>query len=449
MMFRTKPKVAAIFSQDSLAIKLYRHSLLLRIKSKWRESGDTLIKCAEVYVKMKMLLEAATLYTEAAETYMKVDEDEAIEAYKLSIKLYSNVGRFDITGKLEQLLGTIHLNEKHWDDACVHFRRAANYLASDKLIDQSDFCLQKCAECLILLGNYKEASNNYQILAKSCINTNLRRFNSHDHLLMSILCLMVIPESNITDIAINPVINIFNKKNKHRHDHDDDDDNNDPSDDVDQQEKMFSIKSANKSTKSTDYSNTYETSSSSMPPLYLNKWDILYNINEQFDLLDYLWRRSKEKLFIRNIIKARMELDMHSFADHLYYWTNVRPLNELRTILLKVVYSELQVSIQLMLEEKQRKEREETLLLEKEKKKKKKQAALAAAEGSMTSGGGSVNLTTSIISGSDQKVVSIVEMKDKNDGGKGKGTGGRSSSPSVKKDTSYNEGRPRSSMGSI
>jgi hypothetical protein len=245
------------------------------------------------------------------------------------------------------------------------------------------------------------------------------------------------------------VINIFNKKNKNRHDHDDDDDNNDPSDDVDQHDNIFSTKSANKSTKSTDNSNTYETSSSSMPPLYLNKWDILYNINEQFDLLDYLWRRSKEKLFIRNVIKARMELDMHSFADHLYYWTNVRPLNELRTILLKVVYNELQMSIQLMLEEKQRKEREETLLLEKEKKKKKKQAALAAAEGSMTSGGGSVNLTTSIISGSDQKVVSIVEMKDKNDGGKGKGTGGRSSSPSVKKDTSYNEGRPRSSMGSI
>lgn len=459
-MFRTKPKVAAIFSQDSLAIKLYRHSLLLRVKSKWRESGDTLIKCAEIYIKMKMLLEAATLYTEAAEVYMKVDEDEAIEAYKLSIKLYSNVGRFDITGKLEQLLGTIHLNEKHWDDACLHFRRAANYLASDKLIDQSDFCLQKCSECLILLGNYKEASNNYQILAKSCINTNLRRFNSHDHLLMSILCLMAIPESNITDIAINPVINIFNKKNKHRHDddHDDDEDNNDPSDDVDQQDNISSNKSANKSTKSTGNSNTYETSSSSMPPLYLNKWDILYNINEQFDLLDYLWRRSKEKLFIRNVIKARMELDMHSFADHLYYWTNVQPLNELRTILLKVVYSELQVSIQLMLEEKQTREREVTLLLEKEKKKKKKQAALAAAEGSMTSGGGSVNLTTSIISGSDQQTVSMVEkkdeqrgnsieMKDKNDGGKGKETG--RSSPSEKKDTSYNEGRPRSSMGSM
>ena len=94
-MFRTKPKVAAIFNQDSLAIKLYRQSLLLRVKSKWRESGDTLIKCAEVYIKMKMLVEAATLYTEAAETYMKVDEDEAIEAYKRSIKLYSDVGRFD------------------------------------------------------------------------------------------------------------------------------------------------------------------------------------------------------------------------------------------------------------------------------------------------------------------------------------------------------------------
>jgi len=66
-MFRTKPKVAAIFNQDSLAIKLYRQSVLLRIKSKWRESGDTLIQCADIYIKMKMMIEAATLYTEAAE----------------------------------------------------------------------------------------------------------------------------------------------------------------------------------------------------------------------------------------------------------------------------------------------------------------------------------------------------------------------------------------------
>jgi len=380
---------------------------------------------------------------------MKVDEDEAIEDYKRTIKLYSDVGRFEITGKLEQLVGTIHLNEKHWEDACLHFRRASNYLASDKLIDQSDFCLQKCAECLVLLGNYKEASNNYQILAKSCINTNLRRFSSHDHLLMSILCMMVIPETNITDISINPVINFFNKKNKHQLHNED---NSSPSDDFYQHDDISSINSPNKSFKSVGNSNKYDALTSSISPLYLSKWDILYNINEQYDLLDYLWRRSKEKLFIRNIIKARIELDMHSFADHLYYWTNVRPLNELQTMLLKIIYNELQLSIQLMLEEKQRREKDAAMLLEKEQKKKKKLAALAAA-GSMTSGGGSVNLTTSITSGSDQqtsiaesekkkdKSSKSIELKNKNDKDKGENRS------SVKMDASYNEGR--SSMSSL
>jgi hypothetical protein len=75
--------------------------------------------------------------------------------------------------------------------------------------------------------------------------------------------------------------------------------------------------------------------------LYQTKYEALFSMNEQFERIDYLWRRSKEKLFVRNIIRARTDVDIHALADHLYYWSNIRPLNSCRTILLKVPMMEI------------------------------------------------------------------------------------------------------------
>ena len=155
---KKKNKLSAAFTNEVVASKLYHESVELRIRGAWRDAGDKIMKCADVYLFIKMLLEAACLYTEAAECYMHIDKGEALNAYKKSIKVYCDVGRFDIGGKLEQRLGYLNLHAQHWEDAAMHFRKAANFLSGDKLLDQSDHCLEKCAECLIQLGDYKEAS---------------------------------------------------------------------------------------------------------------------------------------------------------------------------------------------------------------------------------------------------------------------------------------------------
>lgn len=307
-MSKKKNKLSAAFTNDIIASKLYRDSINLRIRGAWRDAADLLVKCAEVYMHIKMVVEAACFYTEAAESYMHVDKGEALLAYQKAIKIYCDVGRFDIGGKLEQQVGYINLYAQHWEDAALHFRKAANFLSGDKLLDQSDHCLEKSAECLIRIGEYKEASHLYQLVAKSCVNSNLRRFNSLDHLLMSILCLMAVPE-----VPKQPDIQALKTPPKNKG------------------------KSANGSVAGTDVSEpeTYA-------PLYQTKYEALYSVNEQFEKIDFLWRRSKEKLFVRNIIKARSELDLHSLADHLYYWSNIRPLGASRTALLQIPVQEIQ-----------------------------------------------------------------------------------------------------------
>jgi hypothetical protein len=312
-----KSKLSSQFMNDGIAAKLYHDSISLRIRGAWRDAGDLLVKCAEVYLHMKMILEAACFYTEAAETYVHIDKGEALIAYQKSIKLYCDFGRFDIGGKLEQKVAYINLYAQHWEDAALHFRKAANFLSGDKLLDQSDHCIEKSAECLVQLGEFKEASHLYQMVAKSCVNSNLRRINSLDHLLMALLCMMAVPEV----VRAEPKVLKTPTKSK--------------------------SKSDNSVTPTTPRANdaASETASEPAAPLYQTKYEALYSMNEQFERIDHLWRRCKEKLFVRNLIKARTEWDLHSYADHIYYWSNVREISACRTILLKVPMMEIRQHI--------------------------------------------------------------------------------------------------------
>lgn len=310
---KNKSKLSSQFLNDGIAAKFYHDSIKLRIRGAWRDAGDLLAKCAEVYIHIKMILEAACFYTEAAETYMHIDKGEALLAYQKAIKLYCDYGRFDIGGRLEQKVAYINLRAQHWEDAAFHFRKAANFLSGDKLLDQSDHCIEKSAECLIQLGEYKEASHLYQMVAKSCVNSNLRRMNSLDHLLMSILCLMAVPE------VVKSEVQVLKTPTKPK--------------------TPAPGSETPRTARTNDGAN--EAASEAAAPLYQTKYEALYSMNEQFERIDYFWRRSKEKLFVRNLIKARTQFDLHAYADHVYYWSNVREISACRIILLKVPMLEI------------------------------------------------------------------------------------------------------------
>ena len=66
---------------------------------------------------------------------------------------------------------------------------------------------------------------------------------------------------------------------------------------------------------------------------------ILDTINE-YKGLDFLWKMSKEVLFLQNIVKARKEWNNHDFADHLYHWNNVKPIDRMSLLMFKEVYQE-------------------------------------------------------------------------------------------------------------
>lgn len=369
----------AVVLEDD-AWKAYRKSIKFKMKAKWREAGDSLVQAAKLQKQLDKPLQSASIYTEAAEAYSKVDKNASLEAYRQSIRIYCDIGRFDIAGKLERIIAYANYHNKHWEDAAVHFKKAANFFAGDKRLDQSDFCLEKAAECMSRIGEYLEASKHFVAIARSCRNSNLRCFNARDFLLKAIICYMG------QSVDISAEIAALEKK-KATMKREEDESNRSKSilfDKSSTQNKRISMEgnAADHSQGATtgnrvsfqepkkkndgvspggkdDNDDEYENSEDEEDNVhegadmddgeddltefisFEHKYTYINAKIELFAKYDFMWRNSKERLFLKNILKAREALDKDSFIDHIYYWNDVRPLNIFDLKLLRVISFEI------------------------------------------------------------------------------------------------------------
>lgn len=71
------------------------------------------------------------------------------------------------------------------------------------------------------------------------------------------------------------------------------------------------------------------------------KYRKIIELSQNFEQIDFQWRCSKEALFVKNIIIARLNYDVHDFADHLYFWNSVKRLNIHSIHILEKIYQEV------------------------------------------------------------------------------------------------------------
>ena len=62
--------------------------------------------------------------------------------------------------------------------------------------------------------------------------------------------------------------------------------------------------------------------------------------------VNFIWKGCKEAMFVRNLIKARIDCNIHDFADHMYHWNLARPLEMFQILILKTfIHKEIQAEI--------------------------------------------------------------------------------------------------------
>ncbi len=141
-------RLASFLKYDDCASFFYRASISFKASGRYRESADALVRCAEMYQKLKLFFEAATFFTEAAEIFSKVDKGECVRCMRSAISIYCDAGKFGIAARMERKVAHIHFHSKHWEEAAFHFKKAANFLAGEQLLDQADDCLEYVHACV-------------------------------------------------------------------------------------------------------------------------------------------------------------------------------------------------------------------------------------------------------------------------------------------------------------
>lgn len=97
----------------------------------------------------------------------------------------------------------MHYVSKHWYEAAIHYKKAASFLGGENLHEASENCWVKSAECLLELNELADAKKEYELIAKGCVESNLRKFNARDYFFLSIFCLIADP-MKIIPVPVDP-----------------------------------------------------------------------------------------------------------------------------------------------------------------------------------------------------------------------------------------------------
>ncbi len=290
-----KTAIAAFLKFDDCAQFYYRASVSFRACAKFRESGDTLVKCAKMHQKLNLFLEAATLFTEAAEVFLKVDKGECVRAMRSAISIYCDAGKFDIAARMERKVAYFHYSAKHFEEAAFHFKKSANFLAGEQLLDQSDHCLEMAVKCYLEMKEYEKVQEQLELVAMGSTESNLRRFNARGHLFTAALTMfhkhLTYRFNERTEVILRPGV---------------------------KQEGIITIEQIIDEDSASKYN------------------EILLKMREYEDL-DFHWRSAKEHMFIDNLIQHRLAFDLDSIMDHIYFYNNVRPLDSYQLEFLRVM----------------------------------------------------------------------------------------------------------------
>jgi hypothetical protein len=314
---KNKTKLTHFLRYDDAANYFFKSGYCYRACGKWREAADSLTRCAQMYVQLKLSLEAAAVFVQASEVYMMLDKTEGYRSYMKAITLYCNIGRFDIAGRLEIKLAQQDFAFRHFEDALGHYRRASNFLAGESCLDQSDFCLERCAECYLEMQQWSHARKEFELVAEGCVNSNLRRFSAKEALKMASLCILA--------ETLEIVLPVDEKKKK------------------DKKNQPPSPQSKPSDQEVPEKAMTLEE----MVILQSNEKKYIKGLEmiENYKTIDYTWSTTKELQFIRNIVKYRMAMDLDNFVDHLYYYNNVCPLSRYQLMMLQVPMNEISVEM--------------------------------------------------------------------------------------------------------
>ncbi|KAG0051031.1 hypothetical protein BGZ83_004186 [Gryganskiella cystojenkinii] len=172
------------------AAELYTNAgNIFKLAKRWKESGDTFCKAADMQLKINEKDEAASSFINASKSYKKCSPQDAISSLQRAIVILTEKGRFQSAAKHQEDIAAIYETELiDLDQAMQAYEVAADWYAGESSTALAHKCLLKVATFAAQLGHYDKAIEKFELVASASLDNQLMKWSLKEYFLKAGLC---------------------------------------------------------------------------------------------------------------------------------------------------------------------------------------------------------------------------------------------------------------------
>jgi len=161
---------------------------LYKVSKKWAKAGDTYRKLAAIRLKLDNKYEAATSYSDGANSYKNVSIPDAIKCLSDASAIYLDIGKFPPAARAQKEIGDLLEAEGDKEGAIKAFESAASYYAGEGSVTNENGCKIKAAHLYALLEQYSNAIEIFESVGVACAENSLAKYTAKDYFFKAGLC---------------------------------------------------------------------------------------------------------------------------------------------------------------------------------------------------------------------------------------------------------------------
>lgn len=180
------------------ACELYQKAAnSFKIAKNWTQAGRAFCSAAEILLKQNTKHEAANMFNEAANSFKKIDPQEALNCLQKSCEIYIDMGRLVMAAKQYQVIAELYESDLvDIPNAIAFYERSADFFKTEENTSSANKCLLKVAQFSAQIEKYARAIEIYEQVGTNSLDNNLLKYGARDHFFRAALCHLAVDHLN-------------------------------------------------------------------------------------------------------------------------------------------------------------------------------------------------------------------------------------------------------------
>lgn len=166
-----------------------------KLGKEYQLAGEAYSRSGECHKQAEAVsFECGNMFKEAGECFKEVNPQEAVNAWRQAIEIFSENGRWNMCGQMMKGIAEIYeQGEMSTDggsseDAIQCYEQAEMFFKNDNRTQNANQCTEKIAMISASNENFTAAAGKFEELARGCMEKKLTSFNAKNYFIKCLVC---------------------------------------------------------------------------------------------------------------------------------------------------------------------------------------------------------------------------------------------------------------------